>query len=81
MWKRAVVVRHTQHHEDYNVKGDNPPWTRVAQCEDGSEVSFDWGTIYRDRTHEHNTRVGATVWIDERGGVTAHEPNDVTKYP
>ena len=76
-WRQAVVVTHVQHHEDYNVKGDNnPPWTRTVRFDDGTETQFTWSALYRDCTHESNTRVGMIVFVSDRGGVSAYGPGE-----
>ena len=74
-WHKGVVTEHIQHHEDYNVRGDdNPPWTRTVELEDGTTMTFNWGHLCRNRTGEDNTRVGMTVWVvKENGMVSAFE--------
>lgn len=75
-WREGIVVSHAQHHEDYNAKGNNPPWTRTVRFDDGSEMQFTWSELYRNCTHESNTKVGMLVWVSDRGGVSAYSSDD-----
>lgn len=72
-WRKGIVVSHVQHDD---AKGDNPPWTRVVQFEDGTAQPFDWRDLCRNGTHPNNTEVGAVIWVDQRGAVSAQKPGD-----
>lgn len=61
-WREATVIERTRE-------------TGVVQCADGSRVGFTSGQLLRNRTHWENTQIGATVWLTERGGISAHPPN------
>lgn len=49
--------------------------TGIVDLADGSRIGFVNGQLLRNRTHIENTQVGATVWITERGGISAHPPH------
>lgn len=53
--------------------------TGVITCADGHKMSFVAAQLLRNMTHWENTQVGATVWITERGGISAHPPNTLSQ--
>lgn len=61
-WREGIVT-------ERNVE------TGVMQLADGTRIGFVAGQLLRNRTHFENTQVGHTVWITERGGISAHPPD------